>query len=75
MEVLSLDTLLWLGCLETDIGHGEIYMDVKDVKTHCVPESFVPGIDNSHMKPVVIFSPMINFLLPKIMRGFHLSVL
>ena len=50
-------------------------MDVKDVTTHCVPESFVLGIDNSHMKPVVIFSPMINFLLPKIMRGFHLSLL
>ena len=50
-------------------------MDVKDAMTYCVPESFVPGIDNSHMKPVVIFSPMINFLLPKIMRGFHLSVL
>ena len=75
VEVRSPDTVLRSSCLETDIGHGEIYMDVKDAKTHCVPESFVLGIDNSHMKPIVIFSPMINFLLPKIMRGFHLSVL
>ena len=50
-------------------------MDVKDATTHCVPESFYPGIYNSLMKPVVIFSPMINFLLPKIMRGFHLLIL
>ena len=37
VEVRSLDTILWSGCLESDIGHGEIQMDVKDATTHYVP--------------------------------------
>ena len=47
-------------------------MDVKDAMTYCVPESFVPGIDNSHMKPIVIFLSYDKFPSSKNYERFSL---